>query len=86
MNWKRPLKAFGGKTGLEAAQEALQFHRSQVVHGWAVQDGGEYDNALFGLVHSTVGPDKEKNDFFEHIGTDSSTKQETETADGTDPK
>ena len=67
MDWKQPLEAFGGMTGLEAAQAALQFHKSQVVHGWAVQDGGEFDNALFGLVHTTVGADEEKNDFFEHI-------------------
>lgn len=67
MDWKQPLAAFGGKTGLEAAQEALQMHKSQVAHGWKVQEGGEYDNALFGLVHSTVGPDTEKKDFFEHI-------------------
>ncbi len=67
MDWKQPLEAFGGLTGLEAAQQALEFHKSQVVHGWAIQDGGEYDNSLFGLVHTTVGPDVEKNDFLEHI-------------------
>jgi len=61
--------AFIGETDrVEAAQAALQYHKSQVVHGWAIQDGGEYDNSLFGLVRTTVGPDEEKNDFFEHIG------------------
>lgn len=67
MDWKQPLEAFGGKTGLEAAQEALEKHKSQVVHGWKIVDGGEYDNALFGLYDTAVGPDVEKNDFFEHI-------------------
>ena len=67
MDWKKPLEAFGGKTGLEAAQDALSYHKSQVVHGWAIQDGGDMDNALFGLVYTSVGPDVEKNDFFEHI-------------------
>ena len=67
MDWKQPLEAFGGKTALEAAQDALQYHKSQVVHGWAVQDGGDLDNSLFGLWHTTVGPDIEKNDFFENI-------------------
>ena len=67
MDWKQPLEAFGGRTGLEAAQDALQYHKSQVVHGWKVEDGGEHDNSLFGLYRTTVGPDEAKNDFFEHI-------------------
>ncbi len=29
--------------------------------------GGEYDNGLFGLWRTTVGPDVEKNDLFENI-------------------
>ena len=36
-------------------------------HLWAVLDGGIYDNSLFGLFSSTVGPDVEKNDLFEHL-------------------
>ena len=67
LDWHQPLEAFGGKTGLEVAQDALQLHKSQVVHGWKIEDGGEHDNAVFGLYHSTVGPDEAKNDFFEHI-------------------
>ncbi|MBQ9252679.1 MAG: PIG-L family deacetylase [Clostridia bacterium] len=67
MDWKRPLTAFGGLTGLEAAQQALDFHKSQVVHGWEIEEGGEYDNSLFGLYHSTVGADVIGDDFFENI-------------------
>ena len=67
MDWKKPLSAFDGKTGLEAAQEALQYHKSQVIHGWKIEDGGEYDNSLFGLYYSSVGPDEAGNDLFEHL-------------------
>ena len=67
MDWKKPLSAFGGLTGLEAAQQALDFHKSQVVHGWEIEEGGEYDNSLFGLYHSTVGADVIGDDFFENI-------------------
>ena len=31
------------------------------------EDGGEWDNALFGLWRTNVGPDVEKNDLFENI-------------------
>ena len=67
MDWKQPLTAFDGMTGLEVAHEALQWHKSQLSGGWAIEDGGEYDNALFGLWRTTVGPDVEKNDLFENI-------------------
>ena len=67
MDWKKPLSAFDGKTGLEAAQEALQYHKSQVIHGWKIEDGGEYDNSLFGLYYSSVGTDEAGNDLFEHL-------------------
>ncbi len=66
MDWKQPLSAFGGKTGLEVAAEAFAFHKTQQER-WRVEDGGEWDNAIFGLWRSTVGPDVEKNDLFENI-------------------
>ena len=34
---------------------------------WEVWDGGQWDNSLFGLWHSTVGEDVQKNDMFENI-------------------
>lgn len=67
LDWSRPITAKSGKTALEVAQEALQWHKTQIEHGWAVQAGGEMDNELFGLYRTLVGPDVEKNDFFEHI-------------------
>ena len=67
MNWHQPLKAFGGKTALKAAQEAMLMHKTQIEHGWAVQDGGEMDNELYGLYRTLVGPDLKKNDLMENI-------------------
>lgn len=66
-NWNVPLKAFGGKTGFEVAEEAFQFHRSQVKRNWEFERGGEHDNTLFGLYFTTVGPDSGIGDMMEHI-------------------
>lgn len=66
MDWKQPLSAFGGKTGLEVATEAFRKHVTQQGH-WDVWDGGEWDNSLFGLWHTTVGPDVIGGDMFENI-------------------
>lgn len=66
MDWHQPLSAFGGKTGLQIAEEAFLCHASQQER-WAVHDGGEWDNALFGLWRTTVGPDTVKTDLFENI-------------------
>ena len=68
MDWNQPLSAFEGMTALEVAQTAMTRHVSQYARGWDVEDGGEYDNALFGLWRSTVGEDLVKNDLFENIG------------------
>ena len=67
MDWHAPLSAFGGADSLSVAQEAMLCHKSQVKHGWQVEDGGENDNSLFGLYFTCVGPDEAKNDFLEHI-------------------
>ena len=67
MDWNQPLSAFDGKTGLEMAAEAFQCHLSQVNKQYKVVDGGEYDNALFGLWRTNVGLDMVKNDLFENI-------------------
>ncbi|MBQ4074020.1 MAG: PIG-L family deacetylase [Clostridia bacterium] len=66
-NWREPLSVFEGKDGLTVAAEALAFHKSQTMGGWAMEEGGQYDNALFGLFFSTVGEDIEKNDLMENI-------------------
>ncbi len=67
MDWHRRLSAFEGRTAIEAAMDAMSWHRTQTQHGWMVEDGGEMDNALFGLYRTRVGADVKKDDFFEHI-------------------
>lgn len=66
MDWHQPLSAFGGRTGLEIAAEGFACHATQQER-WRVEDGGEWDNALFGLWRTNVGPDMLKNDLFENI-------------------
>ena len=56
-DWLKPLSFFGGKDGLTVATEALAFHVSQTKKGWQMEDGGPYDNALFGLQYTVVGQD-----------------------------
>lgn len=56
-DWLKPLPFFGGKDGLTVATEALAFHVSQTKKGWQMEDGGPYDNALFGLQYTVVGQD-----------------------------
>lgn len=68
MDWDQPLAAFGGKTGMEMADEALQCHRSQQPVGFDAPYHAPYDCRDFGLYATTVGPDVLKNDFLENTG------------------
>ena len=67
MDWWQPLSAFGGRTAQDVAREAFLCHKTQQNRGWAVQDGGDMDNSLFGLYHTTVGPDVIGGDLFENL-------------------
>lgn len=68
MDWNVPLASMGGRTGLELADAAFQFHITQFPSGFnVVETGAEYHNELFGLAFTAVGPDVEKNDFLENI-------------------
>jgi len=71
MDWNVPLAAFGGKTGLEVAAEALECHVSQMDENaaWQMADvsSGQCDNGLFGLWRTTVGPDVAGGNMFENI-------------------
>ena len=67
MDWRQPLKAFGGRTAFEIAEEGFRCHISQQKTDYHVEDWGPWDNSLFGLYRSLVGPDEEKNDFFENL-------------------
>ena len=69
MDWRQPLEAFGGKTSFEVAEEGFRCHISQQVTDYHVEDWGPWDNSLFGLYRTQVGPDVEKNDFFENLHT-----------------
>lgn len=67
-DWRQPLSSFDGKTAFEITDEAFHLHKTQSSSGrYKVQDYGKYDNSLFGLYYSTVGPDTGANDFFEHL-------------------
>lgn len=66
MDWLTPQPACGGLSLLEVARKGMAKQVSQTKY-YSVKDGGQYDNALYGLQVSTVGEDVEKNDFFENI-------------------
>ena len=67
MDWEQPLTFFNGRTGLEIANAALECHKSQQPIGYSAKASGRYDCRLFGLYATTVGPDINRNDFFENI-------------------
>lgn len=76
MDWRVPLEHFGGKTALKVAAEAFEYHASQrnssaKYNGkefvFEVRDNGDFDNSLFGLYYTAVGPDEAKNDMMENI-------------------
>ena len=66
--YDEPLENRDGLTALEIATLGFAKHVSQH-KGWSMDRGtGKYDNRLFGLYQTLVGPDEAKNDLFEHIG------------------
>lgn len=67
MDWTQPLDDSGVITPLFLATEAYDKHRSQQGYFSMHRDGKKYDNTSFGLYFTTVGPDKNKNDFLENI-------------------
>lgn len=68
MDWNVPLDALGGITGLEAAVRAFEYHVSQHEYAMNVtKTGKQYDNRIFGLIRSEVGPDTRDGDFLENI-------------------
>ena len=67
MDWNTPYEQLGGLSPLQSAQLGYSKHVSQHKY-YQVVAGGQYDNSIFGLAYTTVGPDTEgKNDLFEHI-------------------
>ena len=68
MDWDQPLDAFGGKTAFEMACEGFKKHRTQQGGKYQVKESGPYDNRIFGLYYTAVGPDTPGvNDMFENI-------------------
>lgn len=68
MNWSKHYSQLDGKSPIQVATVAFDKHRSQ--HGgWDMNNSTvkKYSNKKFGLMYTTVGKDKKKNDFFEHI-------------------
>lgn len=65
-DWHVPLERFDGLTGYQVAELGFACHVTQQ-EDWAMELGGDYDNSLFGLYRSTVGPDVEKVDMFENL-------------------
>lgn len=66
MDWTTAYPELGGESPSDVAKTGFKAHASQQ-KSFTYQDGGKYDNALFGLAFTTVGPDVDKNDFFENI-------------------
>lgn len=67
MDWRQPLDFFGGQTAFDIAKAAFKCHVSQRSNGLIVQDWGQWANNLFGLYHTSVGPDTGALDLFENI-------------------
>lgn len=86
--WDVPLESQHGKTGMQAAEEALVYHVSQTDQVYTVgkkrvplsveEFGGYYDNTVFGLYATRVGPDVEKNDFLENVDLSVAVPEEAE--------
>lgn len=63
-----PLSAFNGKTAFEMAQVGYAAHQRSQGDDWLrLLRSRVYDCSKYGLYRSLVGPDEQKNDFFEHL-------------------
>ena len=67
MDWDAPLSADSPISPIFLAKEAFDKHRSQQRAYSMNREAKTYNNRLFGLYYSAVGPDEAKNDFFEHL-------------------
>ncbi len=77
MDWDQPLNSFDGQTAFEVSiNRGFQAHRSQINAFRYYYDGyqkaadlPQWNPCYFGLYRSTVGPDINKNDFFENVSS-----------------
>ena len=67
MDWNQPFSSDSTISPIFLAKEAYDKHRSQQRAYSMNREAETYDNKIFGLYYTAVGPDEEKNDFFEHI-------------------
>lgn len=75
VDWDRPLDRFDGMTAYQVTKEiGYPSHKSQVEgFAWYMTDYDRaadieyYNPCIYGLYRSTVGPDVNRNDFFEHL-------------------
>ncbi|MBQ9197956.1 MAG: PIG-L family deacetylase [Clostridia bacterium] len=70
MDWDMPLNNGTPFTPIMLAKEAFDRHRSQQAAFNMDKHGVWYNNRLFGLYYTAVGPDVKKNDFFENLPAD----------------
>lgn len=73
-DWRQPLTAFNGQTGLDVAKNAFKMHISQQTGRYRVSDSGKNDCRIFGLYYTTVGEDAIHNSMFEHIDDECETE------------
>ena len=67
MDWNQPFSSDSPISPIFLAKEAYDKHRSQQRAYSMNREAETYDNKIFGLYYTAVGPDEGKNDFFEHI-------------------
>ena len=67
MDWHQKTSDHAVFTPLMLTKEAFSKHRSQQTSYSYDRYSVWYDNRVFGLYYSSVGPDVKKNDFFENI-------------------
>lgn len=68
MDWIQPFSADSPISPIFLAKEAYDKHRSQQKAYSMNREAERFDNKIFGLYYTAVGPDEAKNDLFEHIG------------------
>ncbi len=75
LDWDQPLESQGGLSGISAARYAYLYYKTQDATDKSVLGiAKKFPNNQFGLVKTTVGEDRERNDFLENIPADSLTQ------------
>ena len=67
MDWSQPFSPDSPISPIFLAKEGYDKHRSQQKAYSMNREAETFDNKIFGLYYTAVGPDEAKNDIFEHI-------------------